>query len=176
MEDPEPEESGTWLQRRGTDLAIWALVILAVIGFAAGATWLLTNANVKLREATPAEAPRDEGSRPERDPAVAPPVQTLPPIAPTGNADPIWLTRPQPVFPERALVAGVQGGVVALECVAEVSGRLGQCRVVSESPAGYDFGANALEAAAESRIQPRRVNGASVPSKINFNVRYRMAP
>lgn len=57
-----------------------------------------------------------------------------------------------------------------------MSGRLSQCRILSETPAGYDFGANAVQAAEEARIRPRQVDGVAVRSTTLFTVRYRIAP
>lgn len=47
---------------------------------------------------------------------------------------------------------------------------------LSEMPAGYDFGANAVHAAQEARIRPRQVEGVAVRSTTIFTVRYRIAP
>lgn len=174
MDTPDPEETGSWLQRRGTDLAVWALVILAILGFAAGAAWLLTNARLSLREGNPAAVP--QGEEPP-DAAPSAPTEGAPqPAMIAGDSRPTWRRVPSPVFPARAMAAGVPDGAVQLTCEAEVSGRLSGCRILSETPAGYDFGANALRAAEGARIHPRQVDGVTVRSTTRFTVRYRVAP
>lgn len=174
MGTSDPEETGSWLQRRGTDLAVWVLVILAIIGFAAGAAWLATSGRLAIELVDP------ETGRPGENPVaggpLAPAQDPSQPATITGNSGPTWQRVPSPEFPVRALAAGVAEGAVQLSCEAEASGRLSQCRILGETPAGHDFGVNALEAAGEALIHPRRVDGVAVGSTIRFTVRYSAAP
>lgn len=174
METPDPEESGSWLQRRGTDLAVWGLVILAIIGFAAGVAWLATSSRLALEVVEPDTVPL--GEEPASGGPPAPTQDPMPPATTAGNARPRWQRVPSAEFPEQALAAGVPEGAVQLICEAEVSGRLSQCRILSETPTGYGFGANAVQAAEAARIHPRQVDGVAVRSTTKFTVRYQLAP
>lgn len=171
MDGPEAKPSGPWLQRHALDLAVWALVLLAIIALAASAAWYLSNVRIELRPATMEDADRREGSFPD----AALPAPYNPPPGP-GVRRPTWLTQPPVMYPDRAVRAGVEEGAAQLTCIAEPSGRLSRCRVISETPAGYDFGANAVRAAEQARVAPQTVDGVATPSPITFMIRYRVEP
>ena len=182
MDAPEPEPSESWLQRRGVDLAAWALVILAILGIAGGTAWLLSNSRFEAREVplpfeeAVDEAPVDSG--PEPVPPAPLPVRPPLPASPYESVEsgPTWLVQPAPDYPEQTSTRRAVDGEVRLTCMAEISGRLAQCRVIRESPAGYGFGSNAVGAAEQARVTPRKINGVAVRSEITFNIRYRLAP
>lgn len=70
------------------------------------------------------------------------------------QSSPRWARRPTPEFPGAAKEAGVTSAVVVLTCRAESEGRLDNCTVRRETRPGFGFGAEALRAAARSRIDP----------------------
>ncbi|MBX9617060.1 MAG: M56 family metallopeptidase [Caulobacteraceae bacterium] len=112
--------------------------------------------------------------------AVAPvpapaPVQTAAPAPAAVITNPSWIDRPTPSWPAEALEAGATGGTVALSCRAETDGKLADCQIVSETPAGAGFGAEALRAATRARLSPRTVEGASTDGRVRFNVRMQLA-
>lgn len=183
MDAPESEPTGSWLQRRGIDVAAWVLVIGAILGIAGGAAWYLSNFRLEPgEESPPYEAPVAE--EPSADEAASSPpdlpTSVKPPLLPTpdgpGSSGPTWRAQPTPSFPTEALRGGQTEGEVRLTCVAEASGRLSQCRIIRETPAGYGFGANAVRAAEQARVMPRKINGVAMRSEITFNVRYRLEP
>ncbi len=170
MDGPEAKPSGPWLQQHGLDLAVWALVSLAIIGLAASAAWYLSNVRFELRPVTIVDAWK--GEEPSRDAALpAPPGQPPGP----GVQHPTWLTQPYVIYPDRAIRAGINGGEAQLTCIAGTSGRLSRCRIISETPAGYDFGANAVQAAEQARVAPRTVDGVAAQTPVAFTIRYRLA-
>lgn len=85
-----------------------------------------------------------------------------------------WAHMPVADFPEAAMRTGVEAGDVRLGCIVEVGGDLDDCRIVSESPAGADFGAEALQAAKASRVR-LPPDGAGVGSVVHFTIRFRVS-
>lgn len=67
-------------------------------------------------------------------------------------------------FPPRALAEKLSGSA-KLECVAAADGRLVDCKVGSEDPAGYGFGEAALKLVANERISKRDHEGKSVAGR-----------
>ncbi|WP_396593179.1 M56 family metallopeptidase [Brevundimonas sp. R86498] len=133
-------------------------------------------------EVAPVEAPERVAAPEVSDGAVAPapvpaPVaaQTAVPAPAAVITNPAWAERPTPNWPAEALEAGVNNGVVALSCGVESGGTLTDCQIVSETPTGAGFGAEALRAAARARLSPRTVEGATTGGRVNFNVRMQMA-
>ena len=59
-------------------------------------------------------------------------------------------------YPENAARDGV-GGAVVLACDITVTGGVGPCNVISESPSGFGFGKAALSR--YFRMKPRTENG-----------------
>ncbi|GLS02809.1 hypothetical protein GCM10007859_28430 [Brevundimonas denitrificans] len=72
-----------------------------------------------------------------------------------------------------APVALAEGqGVVRVQCVAQADGRLTDCKILSERPAGQWFGEAALRAAGQARLGPDALRGEG--AKIEYNVRFRL--
>lgn len=169
---PQPDLSGSWLRRRGVDIAVWLVVVLAMIGLAAGMAVYLSNIRFELREVPPAdEEPLREGA--SADTRLPTPEA---PTAVEGIANPTWVRQPSAAYPGLAMRAGVDEGAVSLTCVVEVSGRLADCRVVSEIPAGYGFGRSAIRGASRARVTPRTIDGVPMRSEVTFNMRFVTGP
>lgn len=64
------------------------------------------------------------------------------------------------------------GGRVTLECVVRSNGRLTDCRVIEENPAGYGFGEAALNAARETRVSPRSGGSGADGARIRWTTRF----
>lgn len=88
---------------------------------------------------------------------AAPGQETVPPTGPS-------------TLPPVEEVAPVTEGVVTLDCRVSNDGRLRDCIVISETPAGQGFGQAALEAASKVR---RGAFGADARGgKIRFTTRF----
>jgi beta-lactamase regulating signal transducer with metallopeptidase domain len=101
------------------------------------------------------------------------PVQTAEPVAGV-ITNPAWTQPPIPRLPATALSSGVAEGRVRLTCTAEADGRLSDCSVVNETPAGVGFGAAAIEAAESSRISTEMIDPATDRPTVTFGVRFRL--
>ena len=93
-------------------------------------------------------------------------------------ASPTWVRAPSPqavkdAFPKKA-AAGVDHGQVGLDCIADSGGALTACKVVGEAPGGMDFGAAAMQLAAQMAVAPwtsdgRPVEGAHVQFAVGLD-------
>lgn len=86
-----------------------------------------------------------------------------------------WVTPPSLIsvydlFPERALRLEKNGEAV-IKCFTRANGTVGNCAVVSESPAGYDFGSAAIRAAARLRIATPVAEGIAVTVPLHWKLR-----
>lgn len=81
-----------------------------------------------------------------------------------------WARQPRPEFPARALERGTKSASVTLQCVAQASGSLASCSIVSESPAGEGFGREAIRAATQARLSPETADQA--PATVRFVVSF----
>ena len=174
MDAPEPDAPQSWLQRRGVDLAVWGLVILAMVGIAAAVAVFLADARFEIREITPLFEDAVDAAPPA--PIDPLPTAVAPAPAVAGQSNPTWAVQPHGEFPARALWKGVDEGAVELACVVETSGRLSQCRIVSEIPSGYGFGESAIAGTRTARLTPRIIDGTAVPGQVNFTTRFRLEP
>jgi periplasmic protein TonB len=64
-------------------------------------------------------------------------------------------------YPPKAMRAEVTGAVV-LRCTVSAELKPDSCAVVSEDPAGYDFGAAAVRLASLFKLKPKTADGLSV--------------
>lgn len=101
---------------------------------------------------------------PDPTPVPAAPVAPSIPKPDPIIRNPTWLKKPTPeqignLYPTRAIDRGVGGGATLL-CEVAVSGSVGNCAVVDESPKGYRFGDAALAMTRYFRMNPRTVDGA----------------
>lgn len=126
----------------------------AGMGFGEAALALVTKERVKTRDASGASI---VGKRFETGFSF---------LAP-GDSNPDWVRKPTAgqlaaAFPTRAWDSA-RSGKAMIKCQVTVEGFLDRCKVLSESPAGYDFGAAALQLAPQFRLSPKIRGGKPVP-------------
>lgn len=118
-------------------------------------------------------------SRPIEPPAAAPPTSspTSGPSTASLISRPRWLEQPDGgtfarFIPQRALETG-QTGRVGLDCAVNGSGRLENCRVSSETPTGWGFGAAALRVPPYFRMATTDLDGQPTPGRrVRFAVTF----
>lgn len=99
--------------------------------------------------------------------------------APVVMTQPDWVEKPNASdlardYPKLAEARSIEGRAV-ISCRVDASGRLQDCRAVSESPHGYGFGAAALAMAPRFHMRPMTVNGRTVDDgKINIPINFRL--
>jgi protein TonB len=89
---------------------------------------------------------------------------------------PDWIRRPSDLaayYPARALDRGREG-VVVLDCLVGVDGRLG-CAVLSETPSGWGFGEAALAIARDHEMVPATRDGAPVAAQYRMRVPFALS-
>lgn len=86
-----------------------------------------------------------------------------------------WETPPRPVYPEG--FATYDWGFASLSCLTKPDGSLEQCQVEAQNPPNGPFGASALRATRNARLQVTEQPDAPVPRRvIVFSTRFDMAP
>ncbi|WP_297516174.1 TonB family protein [uncultured Caulobacter sp.] len=123
-------------------------------GFGAAALTLVGYERIKTKD--------DQGAS-----VAGRPVRTWFELLAPGDANPDWLKRPTAsdlaaVFPKKAVASG-QSGRASIQCKVTVEGFLEACKVKSEDPVGYGFGAAALQLAPQLRMTPKIRGGKPVP-------------
>lgn len=112
-------------------------------------------------------------------PPTAEPVTFTPaPVeAPQLMTNPVWLQRPTSrevarFYPRRAIERG-RSGVASLDCLVRIDGALA-CQIASEEPAGWGFGAAALQLSASYRMQPATRGGQPVEARYRLRVPFEL--
>jgi TonB family protein len=83
-----------------------------------------------------------------------------------------WLSGPRMDYPRAAYRHGRAPGRVVLTCMVKTDGRLRDCHVDSEDPAGLDFAEAALAGAAYARFSPRTEDGVPAEERVTFPVSF----
>lgn len=111
-------------------------------------------------------------------PVLIPPrLSDLPPgTRPTVVTNPRWARPPRPHYPDLAQTNNVEYGQVVLFCIVQPTGRISDCEVLEETPAGQGFGEEALLAAREASLTPRTVDGAALGARIYVPFTFRLPP
>ncbi|NBB52075.1 TonB family protein, partial [Rhizobium sp. CRIBSB] len=123
---------------------------------------------------TPKEERVEYTAPPVNIPGPPPPPAPPPPARPSVISNPQWASRPAPQFPDRAAERGIEQGRVVLSCTVQPNGRVSDCSIVSEEPAGAGFGREALSAARRATLSPRTVDGAATGARVTFPVTFRL--
>jgi len=94
--------------------------------------------------------------------------------------DPAWTSIPSgesmgDAYPEFASIIEMEGAAT-LNCTVALEGRLANCRVRDVAPAGLGFDRAALSLTPQFQIQPRQVDGEAAKSRVQFTVRFTLAP
>ncbi len=110
--------------------------------------------------------------------------QFVPPAAgdqPRYLTKPDWTTAPDQgsamkTFPAKAADAGLTTGKASLDCLVGEGGRINRCQVVSEEPAGMDFGPSAIQIAQALSVNPWTEEGLpSDGERLRFAIRLNKA-
>ncbi len=113
-------------------------------------------------------------------------VRAPDPAGPHTITSPEWIRtlsadKVQEIFPPKAADAGLKTGRAVLDCVADGQGMMTACQVLSEDPAGMDFGLAAVRVASSMGVNPwtkdgEPVEGAHVKFAIRLNRQEPAAP
>ncbi len=93
---------------------------------------------------------------------------------------PDWRTKPSGddlarEYPPLAQMLAL-GGQATITCQAEIDGRVDECRIVSETPAGVGFGAATLRAAAYFTMNPATLDGKPIRSSVTIPLNWQLGP
>ncbi|NBW12428.1 MAG: TonB family protein [Caulobacteraceae bacterium] len=114
--------------------------------------------------------------RPLSDPHDIKLVSSLPATGVGGGYH--WATPPLGVYPARAIRAHVDSGSANVTCQVEADGRLSDCVVETERPAGVGFGQAAIDSARRARLAPPSGDAPpiAVGAMITFRSNFAVAP
>ena len=89
---------------------------------------------------------------------------------------PDWIAKPSgddmaEAYPQLAETMGVSGHAV-ISCKVATTGRVENCKVTSETPPGFGFGAAALKIAPAFQMAPSTVGGSATVSDVNIPIRF----
>jgi protein TonB len=94
---------------------------------------------------------------------------------------PAWLAHPSSeavfrAYPKDALARGMSGRAV-IQCTVTAEGKLADCQVIEERPAGKGFGEAALSLAPYFLMRPMTVDGQPMPGgKISIPIQFKQSP
>jgi len=96
--------------------------------------------------------------------------------APAQDREADWLKRPSPddiktVWPREAFRKGL-GGKATIGCMVTIQGALRDCKVLSEEPAGADFGGAALALTPQFMMRPALRGGVPVESMVRIPLNF----
>jgi TonB family protein len=74
-------------------------------------------------------------------------------------------------YPKLAQLMDLAGNAL-IRCAVDAEGRLQDCSVVSERPAGFGFGAAAVRLSAYFSMKPERIDGQPVRSTVNIPIKF----
>jgi hypothetical protein len=116
--------------------------------------------------------------RPLSDPHDVNLVSSLPATGVAGVAGGYrWVIQPRPEFPSRALREKANTGSANLSCLVRPDGRLHDCVVETERPAGAGFGQAAIDGARRARLGPAPDDSAPVApdAMVSFRTNFYLA-
>jgi protein TonB len=101
----------------------------------------------------------DKGPPLASDPTPTKPAEPDLPKGPPVIGNPSWISKPTAeqvgrYYPSRALATNM-AGLAVLQCHVAANGSVGNCSVVSETPADFGFGAAGLKLARFFKMSPR---------------------
>lgn len=148
----------------------WPWIIGVVLaGIAVGSVLTQLGMSFRLGDVAPAWREADAPPPPiavAPPPAVEPAATPEPTPAPVRTGPPVWEVAPAPDFPVSGLSQN-QARVV-VNCVVQGDRRLGDCRVLSETPEGYGFGRAAIEGAQRATVSSEDAVGRRVQFTVRF--------
>ena len=153
----------------------WPWIIGVVLaGIAVGSLLTQLGMSFRLRDVLPAW--REAGTPPPPIAVTPPPPPARssagpePTPAPALTGPPAWEVAPAPDFPASGL--SQDEARVVVNCVVQVDRRLGDCRIVSETPEGYGFGKAAIDGARRAAVS----SDDAVGRRVQFSVRFVLPP
>ncbi len=93
-------------------------------------------------------------------------------------SNPNWVTPPNgddlaDLYPERAQRMEVEGSA-SIRCKVTIKGTMVECVVVSESPAGYDFGTQTIKASHRWKMKPATRDGQPVEGVVTVPLKWKL--
>ena len=91
------------------------------------------------------------------------------------SGGPVVATPPAAVAAPVTVSANRPAGHATMRCIVEVTGRLRDCKITSESPAGRGFGAATLKTAHLFRVRPATRDGQPVEAVITIPLKWQLS-
>jgi len=110
-------------------------------------------------------------------PGPPPPPAPPAPPRPSVITNPDWVRQPNSsdlarFYPSRAASDGTEG-VATINCAVQANGRVTDCNVVNESPAGAGFGRATIQASSRFQMRPQTRDGQPVGgARVNITLRW----